>query len=69
MFDEFIQAEQLVISDLETLKVLADPLRMQVLQLLLKPKTVKEVAARSEMPPTRLSGVGWNTGDRNTDAV
>ena len=54
MFDEFIQAEQLVISDLETLKVLADPLRMQVLQLLLKPKTVKEVAARLEMPATRL---------------
>lgn len=54
MTEDFTQAEQYVISDLETLKVIADPLRTQVLQLLLKPKTVKEVAARLEMPATKL---------------
>ena len=54
MSEDFTQAEQFIISDLETLKVIADPLRTQVLQLLLKPKTVKEVAARLEMPATKL---------------
>lgn len=54
MPEDFVQAEEYVISDLETLKVIADPLRTQVLQLLLKPKTVKEVAARLEMPATKL---------------
>ncbi len=54
MPEDFTQAEEFVISDLETLKVIADPLRTQVLQLLLKPKTVKEVAARLEMPATKL---------------
>jgi DNA-binding transcriptional ArsR family regulator len=43
-----------LIRDFETLKVLADPLRMQLLSLLQQPRTVKELGERLEMPPTKL---------------
>ncbi|WP_299429905.1 helix-turn-helix domain-containing protein [uncultured Meiothermus sp.] len=47
-------ANQLVIRDLETLKVLTDPLRLQILELMSKPITVKVVARSLAMPPTKL---------------
>ena len=47
-------AAQLVISDLETLKVLADPLRLSIIELLVKPSTVKRVANKIGKPPTKL---------------
>ena len=44
-----------VIRDLETLRVLTDPLRMRILAALEKePRTVKEVARLLDIPPTRL---------------
>ncbi|NPA91066.1 MAG: helix-turn-helix domain-containing protein [Chloroflexi bacterium] len=44
-----------VIRDLETLRVLTDPLRMRILAALQQePRTVKEVARMLEVPPTRL---------------
>ncbi len=44
-----------IIRDLETLKVLTDPLRMRILALLReRPRPVKEVAQALEIPPTRL---------------
>ncbi len=44
-----------IIRDLETLRVLTDPLRMRILAALEKePRTVKEVARLLDIPPTRL---------------
>jgi len=44
-----------LISDLETLKVITDPLRMRILSLLSeRPRTVKDVAQVLNMPTTRL---------------
>lgn len=43
------------VNDLETLKVLADPLRLQIVELCMQaPRTVKQVAAVLNMPPTKL---------------
>ncbi|MEZ4671788.1 MAG: helix-turn-helix domain-containing protein [Anaerolineae bacterium] len=43
------------INDLETLKVLADPLRLQIVELCTQaPRTVKQVAAVLNVPPTKL---------------
>ena len=47
-------ADQMVIKDLETLKVLTDPMRLQILELMAKPITVKVVAKSLDMPPTKL---------------
>ena len=47
-------ADQMVIKDLETLKVLTEPLRLQILELMAKPCTVKLVAKSLDMPPTKL---------------
>lgn len=47
-------ADQMVIKDLETLKVLTEPLRLQILELMAKPITVKVVAKSLDMPPTKL---------------
>ena len=45
----------LQVRDLDTLKVLADPLRLRILErLALEPATAKQVAERLELPPTRL---------------
>ena len=46
--------EQFVIEDLETLKVVADPLRKRILELLDKPGTVKVVARQLGMSPSKL---------------
>lgn len=47
-------AGQMVVKDLETLKVLTDPLRLQILELLGQPRTVKEVAKALATPATKL---------------
>lgn len=51
---EFIPAETFVVEDLDTLKVLADPLRLKILELVETPRTVKQVAASLDLPPTKL---------------
>ncbi|MBI5667678.1 MAG: helix-turn-helix transcriptional regulator [Chloroflexi bacterium] len=44
-----------VVNDLDTLRVLADPLRIQIIELVThEPRTVKQVAAVLELPPTKL---------------
>lgn len=49
---------ELVVSDLDTLKVLSDPLRLKILQLFAEghhaPRTVKVIAAILKLPPTKL---------------
>ena len=52
---DFRPAEEFIIDDLETLKVVSDPLRLQILQYLAQePRTVKEIAAELGVPPTKL---------------
>lgn len=47
--------EQFVVDDVDTLKAIADPLRMRVLiEMQDNPITVKEIAARLGVPQTRL---------------
>jgi DNA-binding transcriptional ArsR family regulator len=46
---------EFIINDLETLKVLADPLRIQIVELMTQaPRTVKQVAEKLNLPPTKL---------------
>jgi len=46
---------EIVIDDLETLKVLSDPLRMQIIELMgHQPRTVKQIATQLEMTPNKL---------------
>jgi DNA-binding transcriptional ArsR family regulator len=45
---------EMTITDPETLKVIADSLRLQILKQLKQPKTVKEVGDSLEIPPTKL---------------
>ena len=59
MFEEshakhFTPAQELVISDLETLKVLADPLRLSILEYLMRSSTVKRIAEKINKPATKL---------------
>lgn len=51
---DFIPAEEFVVDNLDTLKVLADPLRIQILDLMRDPCTVKQVAKELDIPPTKL---------------
>jgi DNA-binding transcriptional ArsR family regulator len=51
---DFSPADVFVVEDLDTLKVLADPLRLRIRELLAEPRTVKQIAADLEMPPTKL---------------
>jgi DNA-binding transcriptional ArsR family regulator len=47
--------EEFVITDLETLKVISEPLRLQILELLAdEPRTVKQLAGQLNMAATRL---------------
>lgn len=50
----YTPAPELVISDLETLKVLADPLRLNILEYLMRPSTVKKIAEKINKPATKL---------------
>lgn len=47
-------AEEFVITDPETLKVISDARRLKIIRALYQPKTPKEVAALVEMPQTKL---------------
>jgi DNA-binding transcriptional ArsR family regulator len=52
---EFQPADTLTITNLETVKVLSDPLRLQILeQMLEQPVTVKQLAAELKIPQTKL---------------
>jgi DNA-binding transcriptional ArsR family regulator len=52
---EFQPADKLTITNLETVKVLSDPLRLQVLEhMLVQPVTVKQLAAELKIPQTKL---------------
>lgn len=51
---DFVPAENQIVDDLETLKVLSDPLRLRIRELMAKPATVKQVAAKLDLPPTKL---------------
>ena len=46
--------ESIVIDDPETMKVIADPLRLRLLEALARPRTVKELAAAVDRKPDRL---------------
>lgn len=51
----FEPAAELLINDVETLKVVAEPLRMQLLELMLRePRTAKQLAAALNVPQTKL---------------
>jgi DNA-binding transcriptional ArsR family regulator len=50
----FTPADEFIIHDLETLKVVADPLRLNIIEYLITPSTVKEVAEKINKPPTKL---------------
>nr|AIA18827.1 Helix-turn-helix domain protein [uncultured bacterium] len=53
--EEFTPDEEMVIKDLETIKVLSHPLRLQILQMLIAgPRTVKEIAEEIGTPPNKL---------------
>nr|AIA11308.1 Helix-turn-helix domain protein [uncultured bacterium]AIA11631.1 Helix-turn-helix domain protein [uncultured bacterium] len=53
--EEFQPADKLTITNLETVKVLSDPLRLQILeQMLEQPATVKQLAAELKIPQTKL---------------
>jgi len=46
---------EFIVNDLDTLKVLADPLRLQIIELMTPAaRTVKQVAADLNLPPTKL---------------
>lgn len=52
---EFQPADKLTITSLDTVKVLSDPLRLQILeQMLEQPVTVKQLAAELKIPQTKL---------------
>ena len=54
MTDNAGLSEHLIISDPETLKVLADALRLQILRLLRRPRTVKQLGEALDTPPSKL---------------
>jgi DNA-binding transcriptional ArsR family regulator len=49
-----VRPAEFVIQDVDTLKVLADPVRLRIHFELEQPRTVKELAAALDMPQTRL---------------
>ncbi len=48
------QQEEFKITDLDSLKAVTHPLRLQLLELLKQAQTVKELAMELDMPPTKL---------------
>ncbi len=50
----FVPKDEMIIDDLETLKVLADPMRLTILEYLMKPSTVKRIAEKIDKPATKL---------------
>ena len=51
---DFVPTDEFVVDNLDTLKVLADPLRIRMLDLMRDPCTVKQVATELKKPPTKL---------------
>lgn len=51
---DFVPLPELLIEDLETLKVMADPLRLRLRELMGKPCTVKQIARLLDIPATKL---------------
>jgi DNA-binding transcriptional ArsR family regulator len=47
-------AQELEIDNLETVRVLSDPMRLEIIQQLMEPRTVKELSANLDIAPTRL---------------
>lgn len=53
--ETFTQATEFVISDLDTLKVVADPLRLQIIELIFDhAHTVKQIGKKLKLPPSKL---------------
>lgn len=50
----FKPQDEMIISDIETLRVLTDPLRLHILELLAEPHTVKEIAPKLAIGKTKL---------------
>ncbi len=50
----YVPTDELVIEDLETLKVMADPLRLRIRELMTTPCTVKQIAGMLDIPATKL---------------
>lgn len=46
--------DEYIIDNTDTMKVIADPLRLRILRNLRRPRTVKDVAGRLDLPPTKL---------------
>lgn len=52
---DFAQVDTFIIEDLDTLKVISDPLRLQVLEITLDhAHTVKQIAAKLDIPASKL---------------
>jgi DNA-binding transcriptional ArsR family regulator len=51
---EFKPIESFLITDIETLKVITNPVRTQILVSLKGPQTVKQVAEKLDLPPSKL---------------
>lgn len=54
MRDEYPLEEEFIIENVDALKMIADPLRLQIIRNLDKPHTVKELAQRLDIPATKL---------------
>jgi DNA-binding transcriptional ArsR family regulator len=54
MTEEYTLPEEHIITNLDTLKIIADPTRLEVMRTLKKPRTVKEVAEILDTDPTKL---------------
>ncbi|MCB9422580.1 MAG: helix-turn-helix domain-containing protein [Ardenticatenaceae bacterium] len=46
--------DEFIIEDIEALKMIADPLRLQIIRNLEQPRTVKDLAERLDIPATKL---------------
>lgn len=54
MSEEYTIGDEYIIKNLDTLKIIADPTRLEVMRTLKKPRTVKEVSEILETDPTKL---------------
>ncbi len=51
----FVQSDEYIINDLDTLKVIADPLRLQIIEIIFDHShTVKQVASKLDTPVSKL---------------
>ncbi len=54
MADNYPLEEEFIIENVDALKMIADPLRLQIMRNLDKPRTVKDLAERLDIPATKL---------------